>query len=587
DLTTSQKEPTLFRTAVPDDVLVTYLTGFLAQRQLDAKATGWRVAVVARDDAYGQSVGNTLVASLGAAGLAPTLFPYNPNQVVFDTLAGQVAASKPDQVVVVSYEEGANLAGSLLRAKVDPSKMIGLDSFFAPRLATQATVGQPNLLDGFTIVGTGGDKAFINRLITDDPNGQVAYAAQAYDCAIVLALASAEVESKKASTIASAVQDVTAGGIKCTTYADCLAKLEAGENIDYDGPSGRIAIDAHGDPTSVRFTTAKLAGGNITGIANSDIDIADMKRVREAWGSANFTTQLQQALRFLGFYTGPINGVWTTETSDALKAFQTSAGLEPTGFYDAATDAALRAALGQYGTLLSSSVKDIQQLLTGLGFYTGPIDGIWNPEVTAAIKAFQKGLGVPETGVIDAATLRAVFERGLNTPTTTVPSATTTAPATTVPTTTQAPTTTTTEPKPNIFDSLKADPQYSTFVELLDAAGFHGQFQLVGPYTVFAPTNDAFAKLAADTFDKVKADPSLLRALIAYHIVEGKYPVAKIADGQLTISGAPLKVTGTAAAGDLKVNGATIAHPDVEASNGIVQGIDAVFTLPFTPPAAP
>jgi uncharacterized surface protein with fasciclin (FAS1) repeats len=51
----------------------------------------------------------------------------------------------------------------------------------------------------------------------------------------------------------------------------------------------------------------------------------------------------------------------------------------------------------------------------------------------------------------------------------------------------------------------------------------------------------------------------------------------------VTISGAPLKVTGTAAGGDLKVNGAKIVVPDVEASNGVVQGVDTVFTLPFKP----
>ena len=48
--------------------------------------------------------------------------------------------------------------------------------------------------------------------------------------------------------MAAAVQDVTDGGVPCSTYADCLAKLDAGEDIDYDGVSGAIAFDAKGDP---------------------------------------------------------------------------------------------------------------------------------------------------------------------------------------------------------------------------------------------------------------------------------------------------------------------------------------------------
>ncbi len=68
--------------------------------------------------------------------------------------------------------------------------MIGLESFFRPRIATLAAPdGNVELVDGFTMVGTTGDLAFLERLYEADPNGQIANAAQAYDCTIVLALA--------------------------------------------------------------------------------------------------------------------------------------------------------------------------------------------------------------------------------------------------------------------------------------------------------------------------------------------------------------------------------------------------------------
>ena len=83
--------------------------------------------------------------------------------------------------------------------------------------------------------------------------------------------------------------------------------------------------------------------------------------------------------------------------------------------WDEATAAALATALGENAALLAQSTKDIQQLMTDLGYYTGPIDGIWNQELTDAIKALQRDLGVPETGVFDSATLQAIYAAGLAT----------------------------------------------------------------------------------------------------------------------------------------------------------------------------
>ncbi len=349
-LTVGQEQLSLFRTALPDDVLTSYLADKIVKRRdADAPGAAWKVAIVARSDDYGLSVGNGLAATLQAAGMAPSVVGYNPRRVTFDETAAQVAALKPDLMILVSYEEGPALLSSLAKAGLSPKVMIGLDGFFAPRLGTIAGGSDPTSLDGFTVLGTNiGDNAFLQRLIDDDANAQVAYAAQAYDCAVVLALSSEAVESKKAATIAAAVQDVTAGGRTCTTYADCHTKLAAGEDIDYDGVSGKLGIDAQGDPTSGRFTTGQLQGGKLVQVSSTDIDFADIARQEEAYATAAFTTKLQQALRFLGFYNGPIDGLESQALTDSLAAFQASVGLPPTGVYDAATDAALRAALGPY-----------------------------------------------------------------------------------------------------------------------------------------------------------------------------------------------------------------------------------------------
>ncbi len=413
-LTSGQEAFGLFRTALPDDVLVSYLAdSIIARRDADAPGEAWKVAIVARSDDYGLAVGNGLASSLLSRGLDPSVVDYNPRRVLFTGLAPEVTDLDPDLTVIVSYEEGASIVTELVRGGLDPATMIGLDSFMQPNIATtSAPDGDVDLVDGFTVLGATGDRAFFQRLIDADPNGQVANAAQAYDCAVVLALATGAVADSASDSMSDAVREVTADGTPCTTYADCLTKLDAGEDIDYDGASGRLAIDEHGDPTFGRFTSATLEGGEFADINTSDVDIAEIRREQAAYAAASFTTKLQQALTFLGFYTGPIDGIWTPELTAALAAFQTSVGLPPTGVYDAATDAALRAALGSYGDLLDSSTKELQILLTDLGFYTGPIDGIWNPELTEAVKALQRELGVPETGILDAATLQAAYEAG-------------------------------------------------------------------------------------------------------------------------------------------------------------------------------
>lgn len=613
-LTYGQEQPALFRTAVPDDVMIAYLAEKIIERRDEtAPGAAWKVAIVARSDEYGLSVGNGLAVVLQAAGLAPAVVGYNSRRVTFAETAGQVAAIGPDVSILISFEEGANLLGSLISAGVDPATMIGLDGFFAPRIGIVAGGNDPTTVDGFTVLGTTGDRAFLERLITDDSNGQVAYAAQAYDCALVLALAAEQVESARSATLTLAIQDVTGGGVKCTTYSDCHAKLAADEDIDYDGPSGLLAIDERGDPTSVRFTTGRMQGGVLVEISSTDIDMADLNRQQEAYAAASFITRLQQALRFLGFYNGPINGLESAELTASIAAFQASVGLPATGIFDAATEAALRSALGDYSTLFSESTLGIQQLLTDLGFYTGPLDGIWSAEVTTAVRALQTELGVPTTGVIDAATIRAAYERGIltgSTTTTTAAPETTVAPTTTpatappattppvtTPPVTQPPVTAPPETAPpetvppvtlpeeitqdNLFQTLQADPDFSIFVELLIAAGFTQDTVLIGPYTIFAPTNAAFDSVDKATLEEVRNDPETLRQLLSYHVIEGRLSSPELVGELFTINGAPVLAAGSGAT--LTIGGAAVVKADVFASNGVVHGISSVLLPAIVP----
>ena len=162
-----------------------------------------------------------------------------------------------------------------------------------------------------------------------------------------------------------------------------------------------------------------------------------------------YTITLQTELQQVGLYAGAIDGIYGPETVAAVKQLQADSGLPETGFVDRATAVALDAMLAELGLQTTAAqmthTASVQTVLTLTGYWTGPIDGVWTEELTAALQAFQTALGVEPTGEVDAATL-AAFEQALanrgNSPDTTVPP---TAPPETSPPAT-APATTTPEP---------------------------------------------------------------------------------------------------------------------------------------------
>jgi branched-chain amino acid transport system substrate-binding protein len=581
--TLGQETLSLVRTVLPDDVTSTYLaTAIIERRDEVAPGAAWKVAIVARSDAYGQSIGNSLAAILQSAGLEPSVVGYNPRRVTFAGTAQEVAAIQPDLSVLVTYEEGANLLSALVTAGLDPATMIGLDAFFQPRIADLATATtDASAVDGFQALGSMGNKAFLERLYEDDSNGQVANAAQAYDCAVMLSLATAAVDAGDADSLAQGLIDVTGDGVTCTTYADCLDKLNAGENINYDGVSGQIQLDENGDPTFARFTTAMLEGGVATNVASTDVNIADIRRQQEAYASAAFYTQLQLALQFLGFYTGPINGINTAETQAALAAFQASVGLPATGVWDEATAAALAAALGENAAQLTQATRDVQQLMTDLGYYSGPIDGIWNQELTDAIKALQRDLGVPETGVLDAATLQAIYAQGVATGSTTT---TTAPPATTAPPTTAPPAPETTAPPTTeppgptvgtLLEELTKVPEYSTLVTIVNAAipELPDIFDYPAVFTVVAPQNSAFVDPAF--VEDLTNDPVKAADFVLQLIESDVFTLALLPDPFNPLKGAPLDVVRDPS-GSVTIGGALVVDPDRPASNGVIHGVNAL-----------
>ena len=154
-----------------------------------------------------------------------------------------------------------------------------------------------------------------------------------------------------------------------------------------------------------------------------------------------YTTALQTELQQVGYYEGPIDGIYGPATVDAVKRLQADSDLTETGFVDRATAEALDALLAdlelQAAAANLTHTASVQTVLTLTGFWQGPVDGVWTDELTAALQDFQTALGVEPTGVVDAATL-AAFQQALageqaSTTPTTEPATEPTTPAATTP----------------------------------------------------------------------------------------------------------------------------------------------------------
>lgn len=133
-----------------------------------------------------------------------------------------------------------------------------------------------------------------------------------------------------------------------------------------------------------------------------------------------------------------------------------------------------------------------------------------------------------------------------------------------------------TGPAKNIVDSTIAAGNFTTFAAGIKAAGLTDALSAKGPFTVFAPTDDAFAKLPAGAWDGLLKDSAKLKAVLNYHVVSGHFIAREVKAGEvMTLQGSTL--TAEKAFGDLSVNGARITQRDVVATNGIIHAIDAVI----------
>jgi len=138
----------------------------------------------------------------------------------------------------------------------------------------------------------------------------------------------------------------------------------------------------------------------------------------------------------------------------------------------------------------------------------------------------------------------------------------------------------TTETPMTIVDVASAAGGFTTLLAAAEAAGLVETLMGDGPFTVFAPTDEAFAALPEGTLDSLLADPEALKQILLYHVVSGSVLAADVVglDTATSVEGSEIDIT---VDGDMvMVNEANVITTDIIASNGVIHVIDAVILPP-------
>lgn len=248
DLSTWDDGGYYFRTA-PSDLL----QGAIVGNQIVA-AGKENVAIIYQQSPYGEGLVAKAKATLEAAGatiVSELSFPEGESN--FDTIVDQTVAAGADSLLVISYDEFKKIAPALEKKGFPGSDIFLVDG----NLANYSDQGFASYLEGAKGTLPGGElnedlKARASALFLEKYGEELvefSYLSETYDAVMLLALAAEQAKNDSGEAIAANMISVSTGGEKVTNFADGLAAIKAGKDIDYEGYSGPIEFDENGDPT--------------------------------------------------------------------------------------------------------------------------------------------------------------------------------------------------------------------------------------------------------------------------------------------------------------------------------------------------
>ena len=210
------------------------------------------MAVVARQDPYGEGLKDAVVKDFSAAGGTVTAdLLYDPAAPSFEAEVAEVVASGPQAVTVIGFEESVKLLQEMIKQGAGPQdiQIYLVDGNISTTAYEEFPAGTMNGTRATVPSGEADLTAFNESLLEVDPDlTDFAYGAQSYDAAMLIALAAEAAGCADGTAIAAALPDVAGnGGEVCDNWADCKALLDAGTDIDFQGATGPVDFNEYGD----------------------------------------------------------------------------------------------------------------------------------------------------------------------------------------------------------------------------------------------------------------------------------------------------------------------------------------------------
>ncbi len=239
-----------FRTAPSDVVQGAALADLLIA---DGNATAHFLVL---NDSYGTGLLEFTSGPFEAQGGSSTSQIYDPKAENFDAEVAAAVAEDADAYVIIGFDETSKILTGMIESGIGPAdkNVYGTDGNMGNALAAafddpSVVAGMKGTLPGVDVEGELAE--FRDNLLAIDPElVDFSYSAESYDAVVVMALAAEIAGSDDGVAIGAEINGVTRDGEKCTSYADCLALIQAGTDIDYDGVSGPLEFIDAGEPST-------------------------------------------------------------------------------------------------------------------------------------------------------------------------------------------------------------------------------------------------------------------------------------------------------------------------------------------------